>query len=147
MPNSEITYAEVKVGFDEHRGLALQRAHEAGLVLVRAEIIRVSYKKALKFYSNLDGKPWQNEVAEYSASGEKLAMVFFGPEAVRVWREIIGPTKLDLVQPHQLRAFSRGIVHNVAHGSDALSSAIREIRIIFGDKFADRIIKRYSIAA
>ena len=61
-----------------------------------------------------------------------------GPNAIKKWREIIGPTNSEKARaeaPSSVRAlFGTDGQRNAAHGSDAPESAARELALMFADK-------------
>jgi hypothetical protein len=71
----------------------------------------------------------------YITSGPVLALDLAGPNAIGKWRGILGPTQKDIAvdkAPTSLRAlYARTTTENVAHGSDGIESAVRELKIIF----------------
>jgi len=78
---------------------------------------------------------WPPDCAEEDKSKpgkEKcLALIYAGPDAVNIIREILGPTDPNRAQPGSIRReFGRSIMVNAAHASDSVESANREMRII-----------------
>jgi nucleoside-diphosphate kinase len=130
------TYAMLKPGFSQHLGDALDRIYSEGLGVVQLRFGSVTRQTASRFYAEHEGKPFYEELVKYITSGPIVALELMGPNAIAKWRQIIGPTNLDVAKrdaPNSLRAqFARSTTENFAHGSDAPESAAREIGIIFG---------------
>jgi len=68
-------------------------------------------------------------------SGPVLKMELVGPNAIKQWRSILGPTnslKARDEAPDSIRAkFGTDGQQNAAHGSDAPESAARELELMF----------------
>ena len=60
-----------------------------------------------------------------------------GPNAVRKWRDLMGPTnaaEAKKTHPNSIRAqFGKDITENACHGSDSVVSADRELGFFFDD--------------
>jgi nucleoside-diphosphate kinase len=134
----EHTYAMLKPGFYQHLGDALDRISSEGLFVANLRLGCVSRQTAAEFYAEHQGKSFYETLVSYITSGPIVALEVVGPHAIRKWRQIIGPTNLEVAKrdaPQSLRArFARSTTENFAHGSDAPGSAAREIGIIFGGR-------------
>lgn len=68
-------------------------------------------------------------------SGPSLALALYGPNAIKRWRAMLGPTKAYMgkwEEPASLRArYGLGDTRNGFHGSDAKESAERELGLVF----------------
>lgn len=66
-----------------------------------------------------------------------VAFELIGEDAIRKWRQIIGPTNCQLARteaPQSIRAlFGKEGVRNAVHGSDSPQSAQRELDFFFGN--------------
>lgn len=91
-----------------------------------------SERTAEEFYREHRGKPFFGELIEYMSEGPSIALMLYGPDAVRAWREFMGPTNPAVARetaPGSLRAvYGLDLTHNSFHGSDSLGSASREIQ-------------------
>ncbi|CAH2043046.1 unnamed protein product, partial [Iphiclides podalirius] len=71
------------------------------------------------------------------ASGHLDLHVIGHTNAIELWRRLLGPTKVykaQFQQPFSLRGmFGISDTRNVAHGSDSVRSAEREIKFFFPD--------------
>ena len=143
---SERTYAMIKPGFSQHLGDALERIYKEGLFVAQMRMGMVSRATAAEFYAEHEGKPFYETLMKYITSGPIVALELVGKNAIQKWRQIIGPTNLEVAKrdsPNCLRAqFARSTTENFAHGSDAPASAAREIGIIFGNR---RVRLTYSL--
>ena len=139
------TYAMLKPGFSQFLGEALDRIYQNGLVVAQLRFGCVSRQTAMKFYAEHQGKQFYESLVDYITSGPIVAMELVGPNAIAKWRELIGPTNLDIAKqqaPTSLRAmYARSTTENFAHGSDSPASAKREIDIIFGQRSIQLVSK------
>jgi nucleoside-diphosphate kinase len=130
------TYAMLKPGFYSYLGEALDRVSREGLWAAQIKLGFISRETASEFYAEHQGKPFYKDLVDYITSGPIVALELVGPNAISRWRQIIGPTNLDVAKreaPNSLRArFARSTTENFAHGSDSPESSRRELGIIFG---------------
>lgn len=129
------TYAMIKPGFSEKIGDVYVALHEAGLQISKIRFGMLNANVAAEFYGEHRDKPFYDELIHYITSGPIIAMDVVGPNAIARWRELIGPTNLEVAKkeaPGSLRArFARSTTENFAHGSDSPQSAQRELALIF----------------
>lgn len=134
----EHTYAMIKPKYENLWGVVIQRIIDEKLQIVRMKKTSFDEKTASLFYAQHLGKPFFKELTEYITSGPIVAFELAGKNAIEKWREIIGPTKVEVAvnqSPHSLRAlFARSTTENLCHGSDSKESASREIAIVFADE-------------
>jgi len=132
------TYAMLKPGFQSRLGEALGRIAQAGLKVSQLRMGFLSRGTAAKFYGEHQGKPFYDTLVSYITSGPIVALELLGNGAIQRWRDLLGPTNLDVARrdsPRSLRAlFARSTTENYAHGSDSPDSAARELGIIFGER-------------
>ena len=132
------TCAILKPGFSQYLGEALDRIYSEDLFVGQLRMGYISPQAAAEFYAEHRGKPFYDALMQYVTSGPLVAMEVIGKGAIQKWRQIIGPTDLQVAKqeaPQSLRAqFARSTTENFAHGSDSVQSADRELGIIFGSK-------------
>ena len=132
------TYAMLKPGFHHRIGEALDRIYGVGLQVTQLRMGMVSRETAANFYAEHQGKPFYETLVSYITSGPIVAMEIVGNGAIGRWRELIGPTNLEIAKrdaPRSLRAmYAKSTTENFAHGSDSPQSAARELGIIFGQR-------------
>lgn len=122
-------------------GDILSRLSKTGLRIIGAKVVKVSLELAEKHYSHLKDKPFYKELIKYirgELHGENrvLAMVYYGKEAIRRVREIVGATNPEEAEPTSIRgAYGRiltsGLYENVIHASSSPEEAEREIKLWF----------------
>lgn len=89
-------------------------------------LIRALYEEHL-------GRPYFGSLME-SVDNGVIVMALRGPNVVQRWRELLGATNSMQAKAGTLRALygSRTVVaNNVAHGSDSLQAARRELALFF----------------
>lgn len=118
-----------------HRRLAgrlISRFEEKGLKLIGMKMLRVTPELARQHYAEHVQKPFYPGLEEYITSGPVIALVAEGPEAIRVVRDLMGPTNGRDAPPGTIRGdFGLSRQMNLVHGSDGPESARREIDLYF----------------
>ncbi|XP_064083613.1 nucleoside diphosphate kinase homolog 5-like [Macrobrachium rosenbergii] len=112
---------------------------QEGFTIVERRRTRLSRPEAEEFYAEHRGKPFYESLVQYMSSGEVLAFILAGDDAITHWRSVLGPTKVSQARqqaPDSIRARfgdPNNDSHNAAHGSDSVTSAQREIKFFFPD--------------
>ncbi|KAL0213564.1 hypothetical protein RCL1_007190 [Eukaryota sp. TZLM3-RCL] len=107
-----------------------------GLQIVRQEQVQLTTERASDFYAEHKGKFFYDGLVEFMTSGPIHALILKGPNAIADWRFLMGATRKSqaMKTPQTLRAlFAESDTFNAVHGSDAESSAVREINFHFPD--------------
>ncbi|KAJ1981632.1 hypothetical protein H4R35_000631 [Dimargaris xerosporica] len=114
--------------------LAQIRNHPT-LSIAHQKAVHWSAQDAQSFYAEHRGKFFYQRLCDYMTSGPFTALILEGPDAIRNWRSLIGPThpiRARLSQPQTLRAqFGLTDTRNSFHGSDSYDTALREIKFFF----------------
>ncbi len=88
------------------------------------------------FYAEHNGAHFFGELVEHMASGPVILMRIDLPNAVPIWRHLLGSTDPRKARPGTVRHLYGNkcgdIRRNVAHGSDSEASAARELSFFFG---------------
>jgi len=126
------------------RGLAgavLSRLEQLQLEMVGAKVMPVSRELAEEHYQHLRDKPFFEELLQHIQGklhgvGYVLAFVFWGPEAIRRVREVMGATHPEKADPLSIRGSlgrmtTQGWMENILHSSEDEREAEREIRLWF----------------
>lgn len=113
-------------------GEVISRLERKGLRLVGLKMMRVSRELAERHYQVHRGKPFYAGLIEFITSGPVVAMVWEGPEAVAVVRNLMGATDARKAAPGTIRGdFGLDVGHNLVHGSDAVETAEYEVSLFF----------------
>ena len=160
----EKTLVMIKPDCMDKMGEILDRVISEGFTICNARMLQLSREEAAEFYAEHEGKEFFERLLNLMTEAPILAFEITGQNAVKKWREILGPTdpcdaRRDF--PNSIRAqFGVNVTRNACHGSDSLEAAQREIDFYFGAnkkpkgrataKFSDctlGIIKPHAVAA
>jgi len=115
-------------------GQVYARFEKAGLRIVAARMRHLTLTEAEGFYAVHRERGFFNDLCKYMTSGPVVVSVLEGENAVAAHREIMGATDPKKAAPGTIRAdFASSIEENVAHGSDSLENATREISYVFAE--------------
>jgi nucleoside-diphosphate kinase len=113
-------------------GEVISRFERLGMKIVAMRMLRVDEDLASRHYAEHKDKPFYGELVSFITSGEVVAMVLEGEEAVAEVRKLMGPTDPLDAPPGTIRGdYATRITENIVHGSDGLESAAREIGLFF----------------
>lgn len=113
-------------------GEVVGRIERRGFKFVALELRTLDASTAKKHYGEHEGKPFFESLVDFITSGPLLAGVVEGPGAVSAWRTMMGATNPTDAAPGTIRGdLATELQNNVAHGSDSLESATREIALFF----------------
>ncbi|KAJ3217379.1 thioredoxin domain-containing protein 6 [Clydaea vesicula] len=122
----------------------LKKIIEAGFTIAHERETHWTVEKAKEFYKEHEGKPFYDELTEWMSSAPIYTLVLEKNDAVTAWRTLAGPTnsiKARESAPDSIRAlFGTDGSKNAVHGSDSVTSAEREIGIVFEDLFVKKDI-------
>ncbi|GAA5898155.1 uncharacterized protein JCM6883_000940 [Sporobolomyces salmoneus] len=108
---------------------------QSGLEIVRTKRIFWKEKDAEQFYGEHKGRFYYPRLVQHASSGPFVALALCGPDAIKRWRTLIGPTKVfqgQWEQPESLRArYGLSDTRNGFHGSDSSESAAKELGQVF----------------
>ena len=113
-------------------GEIVSRFERKGLTLVAAKLKQVSNDEAERLYSVHKGKPFFGELVAHITSGPVFLMVWEGPNAVAVVRNLVGATNPTNAAPGTIRGdFALQMTPNAIHAADSPENAKREMSIFF----------------
>ena len=113
-------------------GEIIKRFEQRGFKLVAMKFIHPSRDLLEKHYADLSSRPFFPSLCEYMASGPVCAMVWEGLRVVETGRKMLGATDPFQSAPGTIRGdFCVQVGRNICHGSDAVSSAEKEIALWF----------------
>lgn len=115
-----------------NQGAIISRIQSEGLRVVAAKSLRLSEKQAQGFYAVHKERPFFGSLVTFMTEGPVLAMVLEGENAIKRWRDLMGPTNASEAPKDTLRGqFGTNIERNATHGSDAPETAAYEIGFFF----------------
>ena len=120
-------------------GKIVARFENKGLVLVAAKLLRMSAEQAQRLYEVHKTKPFFQELVSHVTSGPVFLMVWEGPNAVSLVRNLVGATDPANAAPGSVRGdYALSITPNAIHAADSLENANREMSIFFSsNEFTD----------
>lgn len=108
------------------------RFEQRGFKLVGIKLVSPSEELLRQHYADLQEKPFFPGLLKYMMSGPVLATVWEGKDVVKQGRAILGATNPLQSAPGTIRGdFAIDVGRNVAHGSDSVESAKKEIGLWF----------------
>jgi nucleoside-diphosphate kinase len=113
-------------------GAIMQRFEQKGLRLAGLKLVKASQALAEQHYAVHKGKPFYKSLVDFVTSGPTVAMVWEGPQAIAVVRNLMGPTDGTKAAPATLRGdYALSVQNNLVHGSDSPENAALEIALWF----------------
>ena len=132
--STERTFAIIKPDAVERRlaGKILARIEDAGFTVRGMRLQHLTRKEAEGFYAVHRERPFFGELTEFMSSGPCVLLALEAPDALRKWRDTMGPTDPSKAAPGSLRRdFGESIGRNATHGSDAPETAAFELGYFF----------------
>ena len=130
----ERTFAIVKPDAVKARyaGRILQRIEDAGFRIVALRLQHLTKAEAEGFYAVHSARPFFGSLTDFMSSGPCILMCLEAPDAIKKWRDTMGPTDPAKAAPGTLRRdFGQSIGNNATHGSDAPDTAAFELGYFF----------------
>ena len=116
-------------------GEIVSRFERKGLLLIGAKLIQLTTAQAQMLYQVHTGKSFFQELVSHVTSAPVFVMVWQGPNAVTIARNLIGATNPANATPGTVRGdFALNVTPNAIHGSDSTENAKRELSIFFTEK-------------
>ena len=159
---NEQTLAAIKPDALNKMGAILDRVIQEGFIIGNAKMVQLTRNEAAYLHAEHEGKKFFDELMALMIEAPLLFFTVTGHNAVKKWREIMGPTDPAVARrdhPKSIRAqFGTNMTRNACHGSDSQEAAAREVELAFGAKPIGRrsamlsgstlgIIKPHAVAA
>jgi nucleoside-diphosphate kinase len=113
-------------------GRIYARFEDKGLNVVALKMLQVTPALAKQHYAEHVSKPFYPALEQFITGGPVIAAVVEGLEAIRVVREMLGPTSGLKAPAGTIRGdFSSSRQMNLVHASDGPEAAGREIALYF----------------
>jgi nucleoside-diphosphate kinase len=115
-------------------GRILTRLEDKGLNVIALRMLRITPELSKQHYAEHVNKPFYPTLEKFVTGGPVIAGVVEGLEAIRVVREMLGPTSGLKAPAGTIRGdFSSSRQMNLVHASDGPEAAQREIALYFKD--------------
>jgi nucleoside-diphosphate kinase len=113
-------------------GEIISRFERKGLTLVAAKLIQMSPEQAQRLYDVHRGKQFFQQLLSHVTSGPVFVMIWEGPNAVAVVRNLVGATNPAVAAPGTIRGdLALNVTPNAIHAADSVENANRELAIFF----------------
>ena len=113
-------------------GEVISRLEHRGLKLAAMKLMRLDQATAQEHYGEHVDRPFFSGLVEFITSGPLVAMVWEADGAVEIVRNTMGATDPKNSPMGSIRGdLGVNIGRNLAHGSDSVESASREIALFF----------------
>jgi nucleoside-diphosphate kinase len=113
-------------------GEIIARFERKGLRIVALRGLTVTKELAEQHYAEHAERPFFGELVEFITSGQIVAIVLEGENAVKAARQVIGATDPLEAATGSIRGdFAVEMSRNMVHGSDSPESAAREAGLFF----------------
>lgn len=115
-------------------GLVIAAIEENGFHINRMHKVMLSESTARAFYAVHLERPFFGELIEFIISGPVILLALERDNAVKAWRDLMGPTDpADAEEGTMRKLFGTSIGCNAVHGSDGPDTAIQELTLFFPD--------------
>jgi nucleoside-diphosphate kinase len=113
-------------------GRVLSMIETSGLTIVAGRIRQLSADEAQRFYAVHRERPFFGALVQFMTSGPVFVGVLEGEDAIKRWRDLMGPTDSTKAPKGTVRGeFGTDVEKNAAHGSDGPDTARVEIAFFF----------------
>lgn len=134
MAGVERTFAIVKPDAVARKatGEILARIEASGLEIIALKRMQLDERLARGFYAVHKERPFFADLVRFMTSGPVVACVLQGENAIKRWRDLMGPTNSKQAPKGSIRGdFGTDVERNASHGSDAPETARIEIAYFF----------------
>lgn len=131
---SELTFSIVKPDAVAagNIGNILQMILDSGLKIKAMKMIHMTRAQAEGFYAVHKERPFFGELVEFMTSGPCVVSVLEGEDAIKRYRELMGPTNSTEAPKGTVRGeYGTDIQNNACHGSDGPDTARIEVAYFF----------------
>lgn len=113
-------------------GKILAMVEAGGLTVVAGRIRHLTTDEAQRFYAVHRERPFFGDLVKFMTSGPVFVGVLEGENAIKRWRDLMGPTDSKKAPKGTIRGeFGTDVEQNASHGSDAAETARAEIAFFF----------------
>ena len=113
-------------------GKILSMIEASGLTIVAGRIRQLEVGEAQRFYAVHKERPFFGDLVKLMTSGPVFTGVLEGEDAIKRWRDLMGPTDSKKAPKGTVRGeFGTDVEQNASHGSDAPETARLEIAFFF----------------
>ena len=129
----------------------IKRIEDEQFLIIERQRTRLTKERAEEFYAEHKGKGFFDELVAFMCSGDVVALKLEKANAIKAWRTLMGPTNFETAKkeaPQSIRAlYATDLTKNASHGSDSVSSAVRELNFYFPQQTTFAAIKPDAVSA
>lgn len=115
-------------------GMINAKIEAAGLRIIAQKRIHLTPAQAESFYGVHSERAFFKDLCSFMTSGPVVVQVLEGPNAVQLYRTVMGATNPANADEGTIRKeFAESIEANSVHGSDSVENAINEINFFFSN--------------
>jgi nucleoside-diphosphate kinase len=115
-----------------HAGKVIDRILGEGFTILGMRMVTLTRAEAEGFYYVHRERPFFPSLTTFMSSGPAIVLALEAPDAIKRWRDVMGPTDPAKADPGTLRReFGTSIERNATHGSDAPETAAFELGYFF----------------
>ena len=116
-------------------GKVIARFEDAGLTIRGCKMLHLKPQILRDHYAHIADKPFYPDVEAFMGSKPVIALVLEGDDVIGKVRDMLGVTDSKKAAPGTLRnEFGVDMMVNVAHASDSLEAADKEIHRFFSEE-------------
>lgn len=113
-------------------GQIIQAIEDSGLKIIGLKRMCLTTTICQGFYHEHTSKGFYAELEAFMTEGPVVLMCLSGDDAIKRWRDLMGPTNPSNASEGSLRKrFGTSIGRNATHGSDSPTSAAFEVSYFF----------------
>ena len=113
-------------------GVVNAKIEAAGLRIIAQKRVKLSLEQAQAFYNVHKDRAFFHDLCEFMISGPVVAQILEGENAIALYRDLMGATNpVNAAEGTIRQAFAQSVEANSVHGSDAVETAVEEIRFFF----------------
>lgn len=113
-------------------GAIMNRIEENELKVVAIKMLQLDKRRAEGFYAVHKAKSFFEPLVGFMTSGPVVVLALEGKEAIKKWRDVMGPTDSTKAPEGTIRGdYGTDIQNNAVHGSDAPETAKFEVSYFF----------------
>jgi nucleoside-diphosphate kinase len=133
----ETTFAMIKPDAvtSRHIGYVISRIEEEGFIIERMSQMSLSEPSVRLLYEEHQGKVFWHALLDFTLSSPVVLLQLTRENAVAHWRKVLGatdPRNAEIGTLRETLGNKEGTIYrNVAHGSDSVASARRELAIFW----------------
>jgi nucleoside-diphosphate kinase len=116
-------------------GKVIARFEDAGFRIIGCKMIKPDASVWKEHYAHVADKPFYPDIEKFMSSTPVIALALEADDVIAKMRDMLGVTDSRKAAPGTLRAeFGTDMMINVAHASDSVETAQKELQRFFKDE-------------